>query len=540
MKGSGLALTSDGLAYIAVSGNADHVTIHDALLHRLPPLAKEPLDQEEELEAEAQRAASAARALEEHGAANAAVRLGIPGNDAILRYVQLPMVPAWRLKLLVDDEVSEVAEKAGEAIAADFSLLTIPDELKRPDASDLTVLIALAKEPPLEGRLAALARSGRKVHAALPTSVALFNAWVGLGQIEDGLTVLVDASASATEVALVHEGFLVFARSLAPASGLVEGDISRGANELARAVSGSIQFACGQQKLKKVPVARVRVSGPFANTSEVIESLAGALHTEAAAFDPLERVDLSQLDLEAKRRIEGRGPELVVAIGLALVGAHPRTFELDLLPMARKKQREFRSRTAFMIAAAALLGVTLLFGAVRAIWRRSQASADRKALLKVERQLMTRRSDVEALAADNQQTLRVLAALAGRTERADASLHLLDALRAVSPAKVRFTEITLENEQPAPKTPRRASRGYATPEDDQAGATREARYVLEGEVDNAGGDAAAVLSELEASLSGLPRVALAKVTGTPVARAGETLEFTLAVRIRTGAQEETP
>ena len=69
-------------------------------------------------------AAALKNRMVEAGISIRGVVLGIGHQDSMLRYVRIAPVPSWRLDLIMKYEVGEVAERVGEAVAADFRVLS--------------------------------------------------------------------------------------------------------------------------------------------------------------------------------------------------------------------------------------------------------------------------------------------------------------------------------------------------------------------------------------------------------------------------------
>jgi Tfp pilus assembly PilM family ATPase len=512
---AGLDLGLARAAYVRLSRRGTEIALERAALGDLDPRADD-----------AARAAALASALGSE-ARRSRVMLGVPGRDAILRYLHIPFVPAWRLRLLMEVEVRDVEEKAGEPLSSDYRQLTVPDDVAGWDGA--TILVGLAKEAALLGRYRALEAAGVRARAALPSAVALFDAYVGLGHYEEGKTVvLLDAGPEGSELAILRDGLLVFARGL-PASREGAGDLtSREAMQLASAVASSIPFCRAQQKLRALPVDRVLVSGAFARSEDLLRSLRSALKVEVAVFDPLERLDAEPLPDADRAALEGRGPELAIAIGLALAQDHPRAVDLDLTPRPIVARREFLSRTLFLYAAGALLALALVVGFATAALAKARTQARRDGLRKIQVELEERRRDVEDRVQRNTVARQVIDTLARRTQPGGAALRLISRLREATPARVTVSEVLME----APPAPRVSASGLSDP----LPAPAEVAFKVKGVVDNATGDAVTVLGRFEAALREDPGIASAKVTGTPVAQPGALLEFTLSVQVRAEAR----
>ena len=87
------------------------------------------------------------------------VALGITGRDSIVRYMNVPPMPPWRLKLIMAYEIQESSARANEKLQADFRLVPVPRET----ISELTCLIAMVKDEPVQARLDAMQRGGINV-----------------------------------------------------------------------------------------------------------------------------------------------------------------------------------------------------------------------------------------------------------------------------------------------------------------------------------------------------------------------------------------
>jgi len=511
MERNGLDLGATHAAYARLSRSATDVFLEGAALVAL-----------DASEIDDARGRAVAKALGAEGKGRG-VTLGVPGRDAILRYLHVPFVPAWRLRLIMDVEVKDVEEKAGEPLSSDYRQLTIPEDIAGWDGT--TILVGLAKESALGARSAALEGAGVTPRSALPSAIALFDAYVGLGHYEEAKTViLLDAGPDGSELAILRDGLLVFARGL-PAQR--EGGDTLGpreAQQLASAVASSIPFCRAQQKLRALPVDKVLLSGAFARSPDLERGLRNALKVDVGVFDPLERVSLERLPQAARASIEGRGPELAIAIGLALSRDHARAVDLDLTPRPILARRAFLTRTLFLYAAGVLLAAALVVGFATASMAKARTQARRDGLRKIQSELDGRRLVVEERVASNKLAMQVVDALARRSQAGGATLRLLSRLREATPSRVTVSEVALES---AP-TGRATASGIADP----PAPSSEVAFKVKGEVDNATGDAITVLGRFETALREDPGVASAKVTGAPVAKPGALLEFTLAVTMR--------
>ena len=352
-------------------------------------------------------------------------RLGVTGRDLMIRYTTVPPVPLWRLKLLMDFEVQEMASQAGDGLTADYNLLDASE------SSDETVLVSLVKDRLLEGRLAAWNQKGvAPIHAATPNCVALFNSFLAFGRMEDDeYTFLLDIGDENLEMAIQRNGELLFARNVSggghafsdaiasawsvgtPKARELKHDlgtvapkgrggyasaneekvanaISGAAGQLAGMIQATIAFSRSQSGLKGMDIGRVVISGGGAELRGLSEYLEQSLGIPVRSFHPDAGLDTSGLSLEEAELFEKHPGSFAVALGLARMSSDEGAFLIDLVPAATKKKRRFMQRTVYLFAAAAV-AIACLGG----IWfdlkgelaaaektRKSAKSAERKAV----------------------------------------------------------------------------------------------------------------------------------------------------------------
>src|SRR5581483_11143417 len=83
--------------------------------------------------------------------------LGVSGKDAIIRYAHLPPMPPWRLALVMRYDITDVEEKTGAPLSADWRVVgSSPDEL---EGGGSLVLIAMAKDERVTEWVEAFARA---------------------------------------------------------------------------------------------------------------------------------------------------------------------------------------------------------------------------------------------------------------------------------------------------------------------------------------------------------------------------------------------
>jgi len=330
--------------------------------------------------------------------------LGLTGKDIIIRYTQVPPVTPQRLKTLMDFEVGEIISQSGGDVVADYALLPLDEGS---DEEDL-VLLGLVKDAFLGERMDALKQVGIRVDGACPNALALFNCFLKNGDFRgEEVTLLLNLGAENCDIALQKNAQLVFARNQslggqaftrAIMDGLgvdetraeklkqVKADLSallpgqrpdQDTERLARTLVGpagrlfstiqsTLTFAKNQSKIYNLKLGRVMLTGGGSRLRGLDAYLSQNLGVPVQHFDPLPTVDVSALAPDAARELHGRGPEMVVALGLAEMAVDARFFRITLLPDKVRKLMEFKRSTAFMLAAGVLLLLFLAFTFVEA------------------------------------------------------------------------------------------------------------------------------------------------------------------------------
>lgn len=529
--GVGLDLGGASVTVAAVRSRKGSLALERYLHLTLDELAAEGVD--------TASAAAVARAvaakMRERGIPTSDVVVGVSGRDAMIRYSLLPAMPAWRLALLMQYEVQDTAEKTGEALSADYRLLP-------GGGGGNLVLVALAKDARVLESIRAWQAGGIQAQGAMPLPVAAGDCFRFLGEdAQSGTVLVVDIGRDATEVALVETGELIFARSVqtggeaftervARLAGLDRdeaeekkrlGDVDEAVlqgprQQLAAMISASIDFARGQLKRKRLQVDRVLLTGGGARVPGLVAAVGKAVGCEAALFDPVQGIDLSRANPSSRDEAERAGPEATTALGLALSAALPHATRLDLLPLEVKRalERKHRAVPLFVAAGALLVAVGLAFG-TSLIARAGEASR-RDQLQAARGQVRQRLEQHRERARLNESREAELRGLADRARPGHALAALLGSLGQRLPAKVWLSQLALVRDE--------RTGGFG--------------FELEGTADNAQGDGAEAIRQLQEALLEDPLVAQASVV--PRENEGATLGFRVTVVPAGGAGAAPP
>lgn len=403
---------------------------------------------------------------------------GVSGRDSILRYTHVPPVPPWRMKLIMDYEISEIASKGGGNISADYQLLNVPRDVSQ----DLTIIVGMAKDERVSSHIDRMQAAGLPTGAACPTSLALFNAYRRLGEELDEAALLVNIGHENMDIAISQAGHLIFARSVqlggkdfteAVASALeipfseaektkheigaikrdgwkdprqkeVSDALMGVVGNLLSVIQSSVKFCRTQTGIGELKVEKVFLSGGGSRLEGLGDHLAGSLNLPVEAFDPVQRMDLGALSAEARGEAQAHSLEFLIPVGLALSEDRAEGFRLDLLPSPLKVKREFRTKTLFLYAAAAVVAATLLLNLVGAVSAILGEGSRRDALEGTLGEVEDRHGAWKDLRDANDQRVSNLEALTGETRPGYFLSVLLDAVGTSTPPQIALSEIKLE------------------------------------------------------------------------------------------------
>lgn len=366
-------------------------------LFKLTRAVRIPVNPSDDLEAEVLRALQSS--LKELKLKPGITRLGVTGRALMMRYTQVPPVPLWRLRMLMDFEVGDMSQSSGEPLVADYNLL-----VQGGADDDETVLVSLVKSRFLENRTVAVTQGGGiGLHAATPNCIALFNSFLAFGEPEEeDCTFLLDIGDQNLEMAVAYQGELVFARNLSgggdmftdaireswdigtPKARDLKHDLGnvtpRGqasytssneekvanaimgvAGQLAGMVQSTINFSRSQSGMRDMKVGRIIMSGGGSNLQGLDTYLQQQLNIPVLKFQPDAGLDLSGLSLLEREEFEEDPSVFVCALGLARMSQDEEAFVIDLVPEGVKKRRKFLGRTLYValagVAAAVFLAI---------------------------------------------------------------------------------------------------------------------------------------------------------------------------------------
>ena len=409
-----------------------------------------------------------AQAVAEAGLKGEAIA-GITGRDLMVRYNQVPPVPDWQLRQLMDFEVQELVDQSGDPLAADYNLIPVTSEL----TSDDTVLLALAKQATLDDHLEALGAAGLGTRSFTPNSIAIYNAW-SKTRDDSGTLLILNIGARNSDIAIVSDGELLFARNLSGGGSLFDEALKATFNvsdekakklkeqmanvapfdrtvklssqeeKVSRALAGatgqvlsmvqsSVTFARSQTGQNDLRLDKVLLCGGGARLGGLDRYLETNVGVPVELFDPFDSIDASEVDEELDDYARAAS---VVALGLALQASYDDTYSIEILPEALKKARAFKERTVFVGLAALLAVLFLGFSAWRAKTDYEAATRDASAFTKKNNELKRRAENHERLQVEHAESARKIELLEERVVQGTGLSRTLALLQRYLPAEL--------------------------------------------------------------------------------------------------------
>jgi type IV pilus assembly protein PilM len=407
---------------------------------------------------------------------------GLSGRDMNLRYSQVPPTPDWQLQNLMDLEIQDLAQQSGGALSADYNLLPQLD----PEAGVDTVLLALARDEALARMTEQVAETGGSVEAFTPNCIALYNAYLKCGPVEEDVVVcLAHIGHETIDLALVRGQDLMFARNLSGGGKVLDDAIagafnvsarkaetlkrdlldldpqSRGryasgqaekvtmaaggaANSIVAAIQSSVAFCKAQTKIADLQLDKVLLSGGGARLRGLRGLLREALRCPVELYDPFANLDLSALPPGDQEQLQQMRSEAVVALGLAVGAADDSLYSLEILPAAVKRRRAFAQRTVWNIAAAALAVVLLVSFAKDRKAAVDEAETAMNMLRRQKAQIDSVHDQAARIVESNARDRAIVQHLAGQAVPLHGTLRVLRAVTANLPPQLWVTRIGFE------------------------------------------------------------------------------------------------
>ena len=323
------------------------------------------------------------------------VIVGIAGLRAITREIDLPYVP--------DNEVDSAVRFHSEEVIPfppDKTILSsqILSDYTSPEGAKMRrVLVAAAHSDLVEGVVAVTEGAGLVVKGVDLVSSALVRA-ISDGKSGDQPEAIVSVGAGLTVVVIHQNGRPQFVRT-----------IGSGGNAFTAAIASSLdlpiadaealkrrlgeptpQVQAAQQSIQatvddliseirnsvqyfatlpgRLPVSQILITGGGSSLHGFIPMLGAQIHLPVHAVSPLDRVDVSKVDLTPDQAAQV-SPVLSTPIGLGLPESNPAVKQFNLLPpeiIKRARMKNIQQRT--LLVAAVIVGLLAVFG----VWKAFQ------------------------------------------------------------------------------------------------------------------------------------------------------------------------
>ena len=523
----GLDIGQGSIKAVALKGSGSTIT-----LSRYAVLSRQQLRDEGIADDDASAlGARIATWLKTEGFPTSRLQVAVAGRDSIIRYSNLPPMPPWRLKLLMEYEIAEVAEKAGESLTADFCI--VPAQT---GSEGFSVLVALAKDSAIEPILTSLNDNQLDIISGAPAAVAAADTLRFLGDPEKGgYSVVVNIGKSSTDVAVLDNGIMVFARTITSGSDSFnraladhfdidedeaedcklnkqgpDGEgigpvLSQSMKRLANSVKSTLNYMKGQLKLPtQVVPRRVFVTGGGARLPALARQLGDMMNCPAEVWDPLAGIETSGAPATDQGAIEEHGIGASVACGLALKNLLQASSKLDLLPQNLREKREWSHRTRWLIAAAALLLVQGLLTIALTGYRYSGEDSRRQTLAKTNAKTVnTRNAKHKKRVTGNNERENYLASLSSHARAGRQVQRVLRLVSDVLPKNMVIQTIDLQ-----------AQKRKADPDNEGPRQAAPIKFVIVGQVDNTQLNCEQELAELAEKMESNPSVAAVSINPT--------------------------
>lgn len=262
------------------------------------------------------------------------------------------------------------------------------------------VHIGLAREAVIDHVAGCLRHMGIDGGPLVPGCAALYSAYRVSGDTDaEGVHLLANIGDESTDVILVREGSLLYARTLGigvddfiarlqpeyggerdairnvlfneidlrPSIAADNLNENRGvqagqevASRLMAQVTSTIMLAKTAMKAPRLDAVKVLLCGPGAAIPGLRELFMNRTRKMTEIFDPLASVDTSGVNERTQETIDAYRPALALAIGLARIHGDRKAERIEFLPAGVRRRREFLNRNLFLyMAAAAVLAVLL-------------------------------------------------------------------------------------------------------------------------------------------------------------------------------------
>ncbi len=420
---------------------------------------------------------------------------GVSGRSNLTRYMSVPIVPPWKLAMLMSYEVEEHRATSGE-IAFDYQILDLPEF----EEGHFSVMLVQAQEASVNKIIDICKGSVRKIDKIDTSSLAIHNLYnVSDDFDEEEITLTIDIGASDTAISMQQGEALFFSKSIAfggdkftkaisenlgiSIEAAEELKVTKGkiflshekkspykrirqmsvackasAAALASAIQSSIIFfrnqllhSHGGKSLIRLPVEKERVFRPervlIAGGGANLEGLADYLEENLKIPCQTMELSLLQENLVGSAELtltEDHFSSFATTLGLAVGLARVDGTFLNLMTSAETDRREFWNHTFFAISTG-VVGLLIVLASVinsyLALDNEKKVSTDQKKDVDNALSIMKRNIDLKNT---NIRLFNMLSALKVRTHSGTSLLDALSLLQEKANKSLFFINISTE------------------------------------------------------------------------------------------------
>jgi type IV pilus assembly protein PilM len=412
--------------------------------------------------------------------------LGLTGRDIVLRYLTTPPMSPQKLRMFIDMQISDRVipgkkDEGSQGITYDFRILNVPTGLK----GDMVIMAAAAKNESLSNILSSCKAAGFSARRLTPSAFGLARAYQMTQEIPPKETMaVVEVGHAGLEIVLVSEDTIYFARNgpggsrrfdagltkafkwtgdrlreykhnrvrlvadeaalRGPDEKEVQDALRDGADAIANGIRGAVTFCRTQAKLPRLDYRRAVICGGGARLKGLDAYLEAKTQRTVQLLKLGERVNF--VDTQVARVFEGDVPDMMVALGLALIDADPECFHLELTPSSVKANRVFWGRTVYAAAAGVVFLGSLAIPYLNA--QKSLSTANDKQVELTEK--VTKSEDLkkefQKRVEENRKLSQKREYYARQARLGPVYLALWDRLRTQAPKGIMFTQLNAKGQ----------------------------------------------------------------------------------------------
>jgi Tfp pilus assembly PilM family ATPase len=322
--------------------------------------------------------------------------VGLSGRSVMVRYLKVPVVPDWKLDMMMDFEIDEQTSRFTKDSFWAYRKVSVPGIRKYN-----VMMIGVCSHDYIEYFLEQIPH----IESFNLNSLALYSASLLSDQIEeDSFSLIIDIGAYNTEVAVVRGDMLLFGRNIQYGSNNFDEDIitalnidiseadklkvekgcvrsgriksdedtdaekqlnatlTASARMLYTHISSALQYCKDQIGYYDFDLDHIFTTGGGSLLKGLNEFLGEKFGVPVDHLSITDKLDLNGLSEKKKEEFENHIHSFTTAVGLAISVIHPKAAALNPMPERIIKRRRFFNREFYLIAA------SVIFVALLTLW----------------------------------------------------------------------------------------------------------------------------------------------------------------------------